>query len=162
MVEPDAGVGALDTFAAALRDRARAAREGLRLLSDGTAVGPGAARKLVEHHLPRWTERMTVSYLHAAFEQSQRAAEEHGAALYRELLGRYVEKLKREQRRGELAFAARLRGIERLGPHQVREHRRKQLAAERRAWESRVAAREQAWPVLRAILVLRVAAHGAA
>jgi hypothetical protein len=287
VVEPAGAPGAVDSFADALRERARAAREGLRILGGSVPPDAAAARKLVEQHLPRWTERMTVSYLRSradagtfarpadggyrlrwedgtevevqhlsiedarvralvtrtpvfapgqplgsavvpgvsdkvtgtwslwrialesaeermervlpiflsdddrvlaptaravwdrlieaeatgvttvpgnldgagareAFERSRRAAEEHGAALYRELLARYLDKMRRERKKAEHAFDARRRAIDRLGLPQVQQHRRRQLDTEQRASETRTAAREHAWPALRAIVVLRV------
>lgn len=302
MADPGSALRVVDTFASILQDRIRAAREGLRLLGDPAIVEPGRIRELIEHQLPRWTERMTVSYLrtrsdagafaradgpryrlrwedgtempavtfaveptstpdvvqlsledarvralvgrlpvfapgqpivafavpgvsdkvsgiwslwrirletgedsvqrvlpvfvsddarvlsptarvvwdrlieaetqsvralpgtlsgetaHDLFERSRRAAEEQGSALYRELLTRYVDRLKRERRKMESAFAARARSIDRLGLASVKHHRRLQLDAEQKAWEARMAAREQAWPELRALLLLRVTA----
>jgi superfamily II DNA or RNA helicase len=50
-------------LAARVRERAAAAREGSKALGGTTALDPSQARKIADHQLPYWTERMTVSYL---------------------------------------------------------------------------------------------------
>jgi len=95
-----------------------------------------------------------------AYERSQDAAEDHGRVIYEELLGLHRERLDRERRKGEHAFAARVRAIHRVGLEQVREYRLRQLDEEQHEWEARMSARAAALPELNAILLLRVAAEG--
>ena len=52
-----------------IRRRAQAAREGAKLLAATERLDPSAAKKIADHQIPFWAERMTVSYL-----RSRRAA----------------------------------------------------------------------------------------
>ena len=70
-------------------------------------------------------------------------------------------RLDRERAKGELAFAARRRVIDRLGLTAVRAFRLRQLDDDRLAWEQRLAARERALPDLTALVVLRIEREGA-
>lgn len=92
----------------------------------------------------------------ALYEVSRRAAEEHGAALYRELVAEHQERMARERAKGRHAFEARRRAIHRVGLPQVRDHRLGVLARDKRAWEDRLAAQDRALPELAPILLLRV------
>jgi superfamily II DNA or RNA helicase len=46
-----------------VRERARAAKEGSRLLGATTSLDPSAARRIADGQVPYWTERMTLGYL---------------------------------------------------------------------------------------------------
>ncbi len=46
-----------------VRDRARAAKDGSRLLGATTSLDPSAAQRISESQVPYWTERMTIAYL---------------------------------------------------------------------------------------------------
>jgi hypothetical protein len=48
-----------------VRDQAKAASEGAALLGEKDALDPAEAQWLMDHLLPHWVERMTVSYLNA-------------------------------------------------------------------------------------------------
>jgi superfamily II DNA or RNA helicase len=48
-----------------VRDQAKAAREGAALLGEKDALDPAEAQRVMDHPLPHWVERMTVSYLKA-------------------------------------------------------------------------------------------------
>ncbi len=85
------------------------------------------------------------------------AAEDHGGAMFSEQVARHKTRNERERKKGELAFAARRRVIERIGLPQVRNFRLTQLAREEREWRARMTASEEVLPSLSAILVLRVA-----
>ena len=52
-----------------IRRRAQAAREGAKLLAATERLDPSAAKKIADHQIPFWAERMTVAYL-----RSRRAA----------------------------------------------------------------------------------------
>ncbi|MCB1057760.1 MAG: DEAD/DEAH box helicase, partial [Acidobacteria bacterium] len=94
------------------------------------------------------------------FEASRRAAEQHGASLYQGLVEEHQRRLSRERSKGRHAFEARRRAIHRVGLPQVRDHRLRQLAEDKRTWEDRMAAQEQAVPELAPILVVRVVREG--
>ncbi len=96
----------------------------------------------------------------AAYEASREAAEGQGEAIYRELASGHRERLARHRAKDRHAFAARRRGIERVGLPEVRQHRLHQLEEERLAWQQSMTARERAVPELGAILFVRVAKQG--
>src|SRR5690625_3719354 len=96
----------------------------------------------------------------SAYEKSRAAAEEHGTALYHELLATHAERLERERAKMEHAIAARRRAIERVGLLQVRRHRLAQLERERVEWEERIEARRHAGPELAAGALVRIERAG--
>jgi hypothetical protein len=96
----------------------------------------------------------------AAFETSRRRAEEAGRPLYDELVSTHRRSLDQENQKTMLAFASRRRAIERIGLPQVRAHRLGQLEQEEQAFVADMAVRSAAFPELRAMIVLRVAAAG--
>jgi superfamily II DNA or RNA helicase len=67
-----------------VRDQAQAAREGAALLSEQNTLDPDEARRVMDHPLPYWVERMTVAYLRSA-ECEVRSAE--GARPSAEVIG---------------------------------------------------------------------------
>jgi len=71
--------------------------------------------------------------------------------VYDELLAVHRDRLERERRKGEHAFEARQRAINRVGLEQVREYRLRQLDEERHEWEAKMAGRAAALPELNAI-----------
>lgn len=96
----------------------------------------------------------------AAYENTRRRAEEAGRILYEELLGTHRRNLEQEKKKTVQAFASRRRAIERIGLPQVREHRLAQLAQEESVFQGDFARRSTAFPELRSIVVVRVAATG--
>jgi superfamily II DNA or RNA helicase len=46
-----------------VRERAAAAREGSKMLGGTSELDPSQARRIADHQIPYWTERMTISYL---------------------------------------------------------------------------------------------------
>ena len=96
----------------------------------------------------------------AAFEESRRRAEEAGRPLYDELVSTHRRGLDQENQKTTQAFASRRRAIERIGLPQVRAHRLEQLEQEGRSFVADMAVRSAAFPELRAIAVVRVAAEG--
>ena len=95
-----------------------------------------------------------------AWDISRRAAEDHGGAMFSEQVARYKARNERERKKGELAFAARRRLIDRIGLPQVRSFRLAQLAREERAWRDAMTSSDQVLPSLSAVLILRVIRHG--
>ena len=73
-----------------------------------------------------------------AFSRTQEAARERGRSLYRELARTHREALAKERRRGEQAFEARKRKIERVGLSEVRNHRMARLRRRGKLLASRV------------------------
>jgi superfamily II DNA or RNA helicase len=97
-----------------------------------------------------------------AYDALLELAREHGRPLYQELLAVHRDRLVRERRKGQEAFAARVRAVGRIGLAAVRAHRTRELEKDRAAWMERLAAREDAVPTLTAVVIVRVAAMGEA
>jgi hypothetical protein len=76
MLDPAHAEATADRFADELRQRALAARQGLRVLGASGQPGTAAARHIENHQLPFWTERMTIGFL--------RSREGEGAAAIRQ------------------------------------------------------------------------------
>jgi len=91
-----------------------------------------------------------------AFNRLAEIAEEHGRAIYDELVQEHRTRLTREREKGEYAFAARRRVIERVGLPQVRDHRLTQLQQEERAWSEELERKARVLPDLSPLIVIRV------
>ena len=63
ILAPDAAMKELDAFAEELRRRARAAREGAKVLGGVEQFDVALAQSVAKHQLPFWTERMTLAFL---------------------------------------------------------------------------------------------------
>lgn len=90
------------------------------------------------------------------FARIREAAEAQGKAIYGELVQAHRKRLMVEREKGEYAFAARRRMVERIGLPAVRGHRLAQLADEERAWRAQVEKRNEISPDLTCILLVRV------
>ena len=96
----------------------------------------------------------------AAYATAHRAAETQGRELFRELSAKHAQRIDRERRTGTRAFEARRRALDRVGLHQVKQHRVAQLEQERQAWEQRFRQLETALPELSAVLLVRIVRRG--
>jgi hypothetical protein len=65
VLTPEEAEARAATFADVLRRKASEARAGSSLLGESTRPDPRAARRVEEHQLPFWTERLTVAWLRA-------------------------------------------------------------------------------------------------
>jgi hypothetical protein len=90
------------------------------------------------------------------FQRVAAAAERAGRDLYEELRQKHQAFLARERDRGQYAFAARRRLLDRIGLPEVREYRQRELAAEEREWQAEWEAHVQTMPELWPIIVVRV------
>ena len=79
VLTPEKATERATELAEQIQRRARAARDGARVLGAGEELDPSEARRIENHQMPFWTERMTVSYLRTL------AAE--GAAVARDDVG---------------------------------------------------------------------------
>ncbi|MFC1705447.1 DEAD/DEAH box helicase [Planctomycetota bacterium] len=91
-----------------------------------------------------------------AFSEVEEAAREQGRQAYQELVQAHRTRIAQERERGEFAFAARRRAIERVGLPAVRGHRLNQLAAEETAWRDGLERKTETSPELVPLLLLRV------
>ena len=122
----------------------------LFLNEDGRTLGPTARfvwDQMMAGHadVPRHIDGDTVQ---GAFSKTQESARERGRSLYRELVRTDRQALAKEKRRGEQAFTARRRKIERVGLPGVRNHRLARLRHEESRWRRDLAKRADAAPNL--------------
>jgi len=94
------------------------------------------------------------------FDQVRAQAEIHGLLVFSELIDAHRDRVKREREKGNRAFAARCRAIERIGLPQVRKHRLDELEREEADWAAELHARGDALPELTALVLIRVARPG--
>lgn len=66
------------------------------------------------------------------------------------------QQLDRERDKGEYAFAARRRAIERIGLQQVRDYRVSQLAQKEKAWREQLEQAAEVSPELVPLLLIRI------
>ncbi|MFC1805397.1 DEAD/DEAH box helicase [Planctomycetota bacterium] len=93
-----------------------------------------------------------AALLHA----SRVAAETHGRALYEELRSEHRRRLEHRRSKGEYAFSARQRVIERIGLPEVRAHRLTEMEQEKLIWRRTLEAESQVVPEMVPLLLLRV------
>ncbi|WP_424661752.1 DEAD/DEAH box helicase [Dissulfurimicrobium hydrothermale] len=91
-----------------------------------------------------------------AFERLRKVAEGQGQTIYEELIQAHRARLAREQEKGEYAFAARRRAIERIGLPQVRHHRLRLLEQEEQRFRKELQRRAKVMPELVPLLLVRV------
>ena len=83
-------------------------------------------------------------------------AEKHGHTIYDELLEEHRARLNRESEKGDYAFAARRRVIERIGLPQVRDYRLNLLQKEERSRKEELKRMAQVYPIMVPLIVIRV------
>ena len=122
----------------------------LFLHDDGRILGPTARfvwnQVLSERaEVPRHIDGDTAL---DGFARTEETARDRGRDIYRQLARTHREALAKEERRGERAFLARRRKIERIGLPGVRDHRMARLVHEERSWRRGLAERAGAAPNL--------------
>lgn len=90
------------------------------------------------------------------FNRMLNAAELHGRPIYEDLLRMHQEWLARERGKGEYAFQARQRNIERIGLPQVRQYRLAQLIEQEKAWKEKMRKMAEINPEMVPILLIRI------
>lgn len=91
-----------------------------------------------------------------AFSRVWESAIVEGKPIYDELVQKHRQQLDRERDKGEYAFKARRRAIDRLGLSQVRTHRLTLLAQEERAWREQLNRKAEVTPELVLVLLVRL------
>jgi hypothetical protein len=99
---------------------------------------------------------LDVETTHQAFERLQEVAEQQGKTIYDELVQTHRERLAREREKGEYAFAARRRAIERIGLPQVRSYCLELLTQEEQNFQEQMEYRAQVYPEMVPLLIIRV------
>jgi hypothetical protein len=92
-----------------------------------------------------------------AYDRSHQQAQQQGRPLFDELQAKHQQKLERERRKQELAFASRQRAIEQLGLPQVRDFRRAQLQQEEQQWRQEFQRRQETLPSLTLLQLVSLA-----
>jgi hypothetical protein len=136
----------------------------LFLADDGRVFTP-TARHIWDQLLttpPTILWHLDIETSHQAFEQLREAAERQGKTIYDEQVAAHRERLAREREKGEYAFAARRRAIERIGLPQVRNHRLSLLEQEEERFREQLERRAQILPEMAPLALVRVegGAHG--
>ncbi|ABK52589.1 helicase domain protein [Acidothermus cellulolyticus 11B] len=130
----------------------------LFLADDGRVFAP-TARHIWDQLVvtkPTILRHLDVETSHQAFEQLLEPAERQGKTIYDELVQAHRERLAREREKGEYAFAARRRAIERIGLPQVRNHRLSLLEQEEERFHEQLERRAQILPEMAPLLLVRV------
>ncbi len=91
-----------------------------------------------------------------AFSKAMEVAETYGKPQYDELLQAHRNRLDQEREKGEYAFTARKRAIERIGLPAVRSHRVTQLEQEERTWREGIERKTQVSPEMVPLLLVRL------
>jgi len=130
----------------------------LFLADDGRVFAP-TARHIWDQLLttpPTILRHLDVETSHQASERLREAAEQQGKTIYDELVQAHLERLAREREKGEYAFAARRRAIERIGLPQVRNHRLSLLEQEEERFREQLERSAQILPEMAPLLIVRV------
>jgi len=130
----------------------------LFLADDGRVFTP-TARHIWDQLLttpPTILWHLDIETSHQAFEQLREAAERQGKTIYDEQVAAHRERLAREREKGEYAFAARRRAIERIGLPQVRNHRLSLLEQEEERFREQLERRAQILPEMAPLALVRV------
>jgi len=93
----------------------------------------------------------------AAYDLARAEAERSGQDVFAELLDAHKERLDQRRVRGQRAFDARRKAVERIGLPQVRDHRLRELDREEADWRRGLSLQEDALPELTALILLRIA-----
>jgi len=128
-------------------------------LADGGNVFMPTARHVWDQLLsvnPDVRASLDVDEAEDAFDRSLKIAEEHGRTIYEELMQEHRLRMVREKGKGEYAFVARRKIIERIGLLQVRDYRLSLLEQEERAWNEELKRKAQVHPEMEPLLVVRI------
>jgi len=139
-------------------ERSRARIMPLFLADDGRVLAP-TARHIWESLLtatPEVLRHLDSDDSHRAFERLRVEAEGQGKAIYDELVQDHRERLAREGEKGEYAFTARRKAIERIGLPQVRDHRLKLLKQEEERFREELERKAEILPEMAALTLIRV------
>jgi hypothetical protein len=130
----------------------------LFLADDGKVFTP-TARHLWDQLLsvtPAIRGHLELSDAMNAFDRLWQIAEEYGRSIYEELVQEHRSRLTREREKGEYAFSARRKIIERIGLPQVRDYRLNLLRREERSWNEDLERKTQVYPEMVPLLIVRV------
>ncbi len=95
------------------------------------------------------------------FKRMMKVAENQGNVIYDELCQTHKERLTLDRDKGEYAFSARRRAVERIGLPQVKNHRLALLEREEQEWRAALERRALAIPELLPLILIRIDVGGA-
>ena len=107
---------------------------------------------------PEISSFLDVETSQAVFVKLQEIAEEHGRAIYEELVQEHQRRVSREREKADHAFHARRRSVERIGLPQVRNYRLHLLTQEEKAFQEKLVQGTRIMPGMTPLLIIRV--HG--
>ena len=125
---------------------------------DGRVLMP-TARSIWERLLsarPEFSQSIYSGASVAAYEKVRDHAVQQGRQQYRDVQSVLQQRIARERERGDFAFAARRRAVERIGLPEVRNFRLARLEQEERTWRDQLAGQASVVPELTAITLVRV------
>ena len=125
---------------------------------DGRVLMP-TARSIWERLLsarPEFSQSIHSGESVAAYEKVREHAVLQGRQQYRDVQSVLQQRIARERERGDFAFAARRRAVERIGLPEVRNFRLARLEQEERTWRDQLAGQARVVPELTAITLVRV------
>jgi hypothetical protein len=125
---------------------------------DGRVLIP-TARSIWERLLsarPEFSQSIHSGESVAAYEKVRDHAVQQGRQQYRDVQSVLQQRIARERERGDFAFAARRRAVERIGLPEVRNFRLARLEQEERIWRDQLAGQARVVPELMAITLVRV------
>jgi len=128
-------------------------------LADGGQVFTPTARHVWDRLLsstPDVQTHLEIDDAKEAFDRVLVIAEEHGRPIYDELVQEHRSRLIREREKGEYAFAARRKIIERVGLPQVRDHRLNLLRQEEHECNEELERKGRVYPEMLPLLIIRV------
>ena len=128
-------------------------------LADGGEVFMATARDLWDRLLgaaPEVGEYLEIDDANKAFDRLSEIAERQGRSIYQEILQEHHSRLNREREKGEYAFAARRKIIERIGLPQVRDYRLNLIRREEREWNKELGCQARVYPEMVPLIVVRV------
>jgi hypothetical protein len=128
-------------------------------MSDGGKVFAPTARHLWDRLLsvnPEIRGYLDIDDARKAFDHLLEIAEEHGRTIYDELVQEHRSHLMREREKGEYAFAARRKIIERIGLPQVCDYRLNLLRQEERMWNEEIERKAQVYPEMVPLIIIRI------
>lgn len=97
----------------------------------------------------------------AVYAKVHEQAVQHGRQHYRDVQTALQQRISRERERGEYAFSARRRAVERIGLPEVRRFRLTRLDQEERDWREKISGQARVMPELTAVVLLRVSGAAA-
>ena len=125
---------------------------------DGRVLMP-TARSIWERLLsarPEFSQSIHSGESVAAYEKVRDHAVQQGRQPFRDVQSVLQQRIVRERERGDFAFAARRRAVERIGLPEVRNFRLARLEQEEETWRDKLAGQARVVPELTAITLVRV------